>query len=104
MSWFLLEDIKEREKIIGIWLRSNPDINSDVHKAIKKSKNLRFSEYTDRIIIHELKDDGQVLLEIWGKSSLDFIRKKRRYNVFYILVKQNIKWVCEGDLGTGFII
>lgn len=104
MSWFLLGDIKERSEIKGIWLRSSEDTNLDVQKAIKQSKHLRLTEYVDRIVIHEIKNNEQVLLEIWGKNSLDFIKNKRRYNVFYVLVKENPEWVCEGDLGKGFMI
>ena len=103
MSWFLLGNIeeKERKKIKGIWLRVESGNNNDVKKAIKNSKNLRFSEVIERVVIVELRKDNQVLLEVWSKSVIDVIRKKQRYNVFHILITQNPLWVCEGDLGKG---
>lgn len=101
MSWFLLGDIsgKERRKIKGIWLRKNA--NPDIIKEIKKTKNLRGLDRVWKIEIVELRKNNQVLLEVWANNALDLMRDKERNNVFWILMTQNPKWVCEGDLGKG---
>jgi len=101
MSWFTLKDQASRSKRKGIWLRFDSPLMKDVQEAVKKSKCKRPSEVVGRVIIHELRLNNEVMLEVWCKSLLDNVRGKQRYNVFYITMKENPDWICEGDLGRG---
>lgn len=99
MSWFQLKDQKKRNLIKGIWLR--PTSNPDVIEEILKSKLMRKSEAVKWIEIKELRENNEVLLEVWCSSFTDMLLNKRRSNVFYIQMKENPEWICEGDLGRG---
>ena len=96
MSWFTYG--QHTEKHIGVWLRyrSNPDIQV----LIKKSRNKRFHETIERILVKEY-DNGEVILEVWCMSAFANITNKYRYNVFYLKIPVNENWVCEGDAGNG---
>ncbi len=100
MSWFYYGDPKNRQKRKGIWLRTQT-VPEDVKGAIKDTRCLRASESIDRIEVHEMRDNDLVLLRIWAKSIADSARKINRYNVFFVIVKENPEWICEGDLGRG---
>jgi hypothetical protein len=77
-----------------MWL--NVSKNIDVIKLIRKSKQKRFFETIERIIISEyLKNSEEVWLEIWSKNLIDSIKGKKRYNVFYLKSKLNPNWVYE---------
>lgn len=91
---------KHTKKHIGVWLRY--ETNSDIINLIEKSKQKRFFDTVERIVVSEYdKKTNQVWLQIWCKSLLDSIRGKRRYNVFHIKTDINENWSCEGDLGNG---
>ena len=90
------------ENRIGVWIKYDKYINSDIFELIKKNRNKRFFETVERIIVDDYDHStGEVLLEIWCDSFIDIIFKKHRYNVFYISIKPNENWSCHGDLGTG---
>jgi hypothetical protein len=103
MSNFTLGFPKKGDKmIVGIWLRyrSNPDI---IYLA-KKSWNKGFFDTVVRVIISEVDDEtGEVWLEFWCKNIIDILLRKHRYNVFYKKVPTNPEWICEGDLGKGYV-
>lgn len=101
MSWFILKDQESRRKRKGICLRMRTGVNEDVMKAIKKSKLKRPSKAILTVEIHELRKDGEVLLEVTCNSLIDMLRRKLRYNVFHILIDENPEWICEGDIGRG---
>lgn len=101
MSWFTLKDQPLRNKRKGIWLRFDSPLMEDVRNAIKKSKLKRASEVIGRVVIHELRLNNKVLLEVWCKSLLDSVRGRYRQNVFYITMEENPDWICEGNLGRG---
>lgn len=101
MSWFSYKDQQIRKYRKGIYLRirSLPD---DLAKKIKaeSKKTLLCVE------VKELRPNSQVLLEIWcfSPSLLWWKRKKpRKYTVFHLLVDENPDWICEGDMGRGFV-
>lgn len=88
------------KKRIGVWLRfrSNPDVLD----LIKKSKCKRMFETVQRVVVVEDRpDENLVMLEVWASNLFDVIRRKQRYNVFYIWTNPNEEWTCEGDLGKG---
>jgi len=88
-------------KRLGVWIKCN-NFNQDLQNLIKKSRNKRFFESVDRIIVDDYDESTkEVLLEIWCSTFIDMIFKKHRYNVFYIKTKPNENWTCYGDLGTG---
>jgi hypothetical protein len=98
MSWFAYG--KHTKKHIGLWLRYHS--NEDIVKMVEKTKNKRFLDTVDRVVVSEYdKNTNEVWLEVWCKNIIDSIRRKHRYNVFYIKTKPNENWVCEGDLGKG---
>lgn len=90
------------EKRIGVWLRyeSNPDIMM----FIKKHPCLKYLDMVSRIVVSDYDEETKdVWIQVWCKNLIDIILwKKHRYNVFYIKVKPNPEWICEGDLGVGF--
>jgi len=91
---------KHTKKHIGVWLRYRN--NQDVVDLIDKSKQKRFFDTVERVVISEYdKETNEVWLEIWCKSLLDSIRGKIRYNVFHIKTPINENWSCDGDLGSG---
>ena len=94
MSWFVLGKSKSRKKNIGIWLRVRA--NSDVKEAITNSGLKRPLERVWKIEIVELREDNEVLLEVWAQNIFHI---KERHNVFHLLMKENPEWVCEGDAG-----
>ena len=99
MSWFTLQDQPVRKKRKGIWVR--PGSNPDVLDAIRKTKLMRPTDSIEWIVIHELRPNNKVLLEVWCISLVDTICRKHRHNVFHVLMSENQEWVCEGDLGRG---
>ena len=91
---------KHTNKHIGVWLRYRS--NTDVIELVKKSKQKRFFDTIERVVISEYdKETNQVWLQIWCKNLIDSIRGKLRYNVFHIKTNINEDWTCEGDLGNG---
>ena len=87
---------KHTKKHIGVWLRRGS--NQDVIDLIKKSKQKRYLDTVERIVISEYdKETNEVWLQIWCKNLLDSIRGKSRYNVCHIKTAVNENWVCEGD-------
>jgi hypothetical protein len=105
MSWFKYGEVTKRENRKGLWLRISSESVNDVLKEIKKTGFKRFSEVINRVVVCELRPNNQVLLEVWCKSPIDMLlRKKFRSNVFYIQMTENLNWTCEGDLGKGFTV
>lgn len=100
MSCFTYGKNINHQKRIGVWLRVRSNI--DVMKKIKKTKNKRFFDTIERIVVSEYdKNKNIIWLEIWCKNIIDSIRRKDRYNVFYVISEPNENWACEGDLGRG---
>ncbi len=92
---------KHTKKHIGVWLRHKS--NSDVIKLIKDSKEQRFFDTIERVVVSEYdKETNQVWLQIWCKNLIDSIRGRLQYSVFHIKTNINENWVCDGDLGNGF--
>jgi len=98
MSWFLLQDQKDRSKRQGVWLKTTSPSLSDVFAEIKRRKLLRFGETVEWIEIKEIRPEGKVLLEVWASNPYV---KKHRHNVFHIPIAENEQWACHGDLGRG---
>jgi hypothetical protein len=91
---------KHTKKHIGVWLRhwTNPDI----YDLIKKSKNKRFFDRVERVVVSDYdKETDEVWLEVWGMNTIDVLLNKYRYNVIIIKTKVNEEWSCEGDIGNG---
>ena len=89
-----------QKKHINVWLRLRN--NPDVIVLINKSKQKRFFDTVERVVVSEYdKELNQVWLQIWCKNIIDSIRGKIRYNVFHIKTFINEDWSCEGDLGNG---
>lgn len=101
MSWFLLKDQKKRSLTKGIWLRPSAEGNAALVDAIRKTKLMRKADSIKWIEIKELRDNNEVLLEIWCSNLADMMLNKHRSNVFHLLIKEDPNWVCEGDLGRG---
>jgi len=104
MSWWQLEAIKDKKpQAKGVYLRHYGDDwgwNNPLRDAIKKAKLMRRWETIDRIVVEEYrKEDDRILLQVWCKSLGDSVRRKERYNVFFVWVPWNDDFVAEGDLG-----
>jgi hypothetical protein len=103
MSHFSLAAIDKKEEMLGVWVRWDSPMCTDIQEEIKKSRLLRKTDKVDRVIITEVNVDGKELirLQVWAKSILDMMKMKNRYNVFNIVIRENFAWTCEGDLGRG---
>ena len=99
MSHFLLKDVEDGQSQ-GIVLKGTL-LSEDVLKAIRKAKCLRWFDSVYWVMISECKSEGRVLLEVRANNIFDNIRRKLRSNVFYVGVKANPEWVCEGNYGRG---
>ena len=53
------------------------------------------------IKIVELKENNQVLLEMWCRIAFQCNNKYDRNIVYHFLEEENPEWICEGDLGRG---
>ena len=81
----------------GVWLRVR-HLPEEILKQTKSS--MRTGEKIDWVVVFEMRKDGFVLLEFWCSSLL--YDGFDRYNVFYMVVKEDPNWICEGDMGRGF--
>jgi len=94
MSWFLYGDADKRYRR-GIYLR----IRSLPKPLLAKvAKGMRTGESPIRLVVHEVRD-GEVVLESWTAES----PLADRYTVAYFLAQEDLRWVCEGDLGRGLV-
>lgn len=98
MSWFYLKDQGSRRKRIGICLRYR-SLPEDLSKKVNKIK--RINEHPWMIKIVELKENNQVLLEMWCRIAFQCNNKYDRNIVYHFLEEENPEWICEGDLGRG---
>lgn len=107
MSWWQLESIKDKKPLVkGVWLRHYGSLSGDwawnnaVRDAIKGAKLMRLADGVERVVVEEYRPkDNHLLLQVWCKNLGDCVRKKRRYNVFYVWVPWDDGFVAEGDLG-----
>ncbi len=91
---------KHTKKHIGIWLKY--EVNNDIKSLIKTSKQKRFFDTVQRVIVSEYdKHTDTVGLQVWCSNLLDVMMGKVRYNVFYISSKVNENWSCHGSIGKG---
>jgi len=96
MSWFKYSDQPKRALRKGIWLRTR-NLPAPILKEIES--NITNGESLLWVEVKELQKNGFVLLEIWCKQ----ISKKEKYTVFHVSAKEDEDWICEGDLGRGFV-
>ena len=102
MSWFVYSDQQKRRYRKGIWLRLR-SLPEDLLAKIKG--NMKSDEQLAWVVVQELRPKNQVLLEIWC-NQLNYPwtpAKNERFTVFHLLVDEDPNWVCEGDLGRGFV-
>lgn len=100
MSWFYYKDQTKRGNRKGIWLRVRalpPEILSLTLPYLRTEEEINWVE------VKELQHNNHVLLEFWCQTFADRMKMKSRFNVFHLSVKENPEWVCEGDLGRGFV-
>lgn len=72
---------------------------------MKSSKNKRFFDSARRVVVAEYDETTQeVWLMVFCINFVDVLRKKHRYNVFYLKTPINPRWICEGDLGAGLVL
>ena len=97
MSWFNYGDQPSRRLRKGVWLRLR-NLPKDIRDAARPY--MRRIEQLDRVVVQELRSDGRVLLECWSRP---FCQSRTRWTVFYLLIQENDDWVCEGDIGRGYV-
>lgn len=98
MSWFYLKDQPNRKKRQGIWLRTGclpKALTKKIHKHLPWFSIIRW------VKIKDLREHNQVLLEIWSQKIWRVYRIPSTFTVLHLLVPEDPKWVCEGDLGRG---
>lgn len=104
MAFFILKDQKSRSLRKNVWLRINCDVNQDVHEVIKRA---HMDKHTlERIVILNILPKDKVLLEIWFKDDYtQFVANERitKFTVIHVVVPENPEWVCESDVGRGFV-
>lgn len=104
MSWFLYGDQKSRRKRKGVCLRVR-NLDDYLLKRIDNTSCLRPGEKVFLVTVVELRPRKQVLLEIQAEAYADVISGKQRSNVFHIVVDEDEgdEWICEGDIGRGWV-
>jgi hypothetical protein len=117
LSWFEYGEPEKRSWRKGVWLRVRA-LDAEILEIAKRF--MRPDEEIQWVEIKEMQSDGRVLLEVWANNYADKIEHSEkegaypkyfeslygfssRYNVFYFSVKEDPKWVCEGDLGRGMV-
>lgn len=105
MSWFVYSDQQKRRYRKGIWLRLR-SLPEDLLAKIKS--NMQDNETLAWVVVQELRPKNQVLLEVWcnqlaGMGHWPWKKTNERFTVFHLLVDEDPNWVCEGDLGRGFV-
>lgn len=104
MSNFSYGTPKNHSIRYGVYLKLYSESNKQVTNLIYKSNLIRFYETIYKIVVFEYNPEKNIVfLQVWCKSIFDSIRHKQRYNVFYINLPPNPNWICEGDIGTGFV-
>jgi len=94
VSWFKYSDQKKRSNLKNVWLRIR-----DLPEELKKEIDSNISnEKLERVVVCELLPDNNVLLECWAEVIFGV-----KYTVFYITTKEDPDWICEGDLGRGYV-
>jgi len=97
MSWFEYGTPKRRSLRKGVFLRVS-SLPLDILKEADEYK--RCFETIEQVKILEILPDEYVLLEFWSRHiGWDPIN---RSTVFTFRVKEDPKWICEGDLGRGY--
>ena len=100
MSWFNYGYPLNHRSMVGNYLRIGT--NPDVEKLIKESGLKQTFDSVSRIVLSQYDKTSNVMwIEVWCKNTIDMLRKKHRYNVFYVRSEPNPHWVCEGDIGKG---
>lgn len=104
MSWFEygVPALNKRRLRKGVWLRVR-NLPDPIVKAARKKLRSN-DEEIDWVLVEGIRPDRQVLLEFWCH---DPIRDRmadgtQRQTVFHLLVVEDPKWICEGDLGRGY--
>lgn len=59
------------------------------------------NEFISHVIVEELRPEAHVLLAVHVQEPGDLA--KGRESVIRFEVDENPEWVCEGDLGRGFV-
>lgn len=96
MGWFEYGTPERRHLRKGVCLRTEalPE-----ELQLVASQKMRENETLFIVKISEIRPRGQVLLEFWSKETPNTME---RYTVFYHLVDEDPKWVCESDIGRGY--
>ena len=104
MSWFKYGDIKKRSHAKGVALRFYflpQALQSKIKNVIHQTDEVDF------ILVSELRPQNQVLLEVWVRSPGwgKFMRDKgmEKYTVLMFLADEDPEWICEGDVGRGWV-
>lgn len=102
MSWFHYDYPEPRSIRKGVCLRASSfplDLKEKAIKIINPHED-DISNLTLMIKVKEIRPNNQVLLEFWsriaGKDPFN------RHVVVHLLVDEDPKWVCEGDVGRGW--
>lgn len=96
MSWFEYGTPEKRSWRKGVALRVR-DLPPDLLAYVKKYKG-RFQQIL-YVLVVEIKNDGHVLLEYHCGSRI----LSPKQTVITQHVKENPAWICEGDLGRGYV-
>jgi len=96
MGWFEYGTPKRRHLRRGVCLKVEA-LPDDLRMIA--TKFMRVNEALFTVKISEIRPNGKVLLEFWSKEMPNI---SERYTVFFHLVDENPKWVCESDMGRGY--
>jgi len=100
MSSFYLGDQNSRIKRKNICLRVR-SLPEELINSIINSGEMDENDCIDLVRIVALRPNEMVQLEIWCSNIDDRLKKRHRSIVFYMTVKENLEWICEGDFGRG---
>lgn len=101
MSWFEYGTPERRSHRRGVWLRVR-NLPKPILKEAKKY--LSFTESIEWVEVKEMRPEGRVFLEFWCRK-IGSMRpgKPTVFKVFGLVVSEDPSWICEGDLGRGFV-
>lgn len=100
MSWFEYGKPARRSLRRGVWLR----VRNIPEPLVKEAKKyLDRNEFIEWAEVKEIRPKGQVFLEFWCRKEGSMKPGKPVvFKVFGLVVDEDPKWICEGDLGRGW--
>lgn len=104
MGFFNYGKPKNRSHRKGVCVRCG-SLSSDITTVA--AQLMEPGQWIDYVLVKEIHPENQVLLEFWcrGYSSKVQFNGKTYFknNVFHIFAEEDPEWVCDSDIGRGYV-